>query len=101
MISSPAETAPGAMTLRYVPGIAATVNVFSQPGISIQPRKVAQGTRGKVTSSSTSSPIVQRSPISAPLTSTPSVVRFSPNDPEASVRSSSRSQRSRSSRAYA
>src|SRR6476619_201278 len=91
-MSSPADTDPGATTQRYAPGIEAAVKVLSQPGMPIQPRNVEQGTRGEVTSSTSSSPIVHRSPLSAPLTSIPIVVRFSPNDPDVRVRPSSRSQ---------
>ena len=46
-----------------------------------------------------SGPIRQRSPISAPLASAPSVVRFSPNTPFGSGRPSWAAQKSRSSRA--
>src|SRR4051812_2514606 len=88
-ISSPAETVPGATTRRYAPGIAASVNVLTQPVIPIHPRNVAQGARGEVTSKTTSSPIVHRSPINAPLTSMPCIVRFSPKNPDVRVRPSS------------
>ena len=48
---------------------------------------VLQGTRGRVTSSSTpSEPMRQRSPMTAPVTSIPDVVRFSPNMPFVSSR---------------
>lgn len=62
---------------------------------------VRHGMRPEVTSSTRSGPIRQRSPIFAPLTSSPEIVRFSPNAPFASVRPSALSQASRSSRAKA
>jgi len=48
-----------------------------------------------------SGPTRHRSPISAPLTSSPEVVMFSPNTPPGSSRPSSVAQVSSSSRAYA
>ncbi|MDQ0696411.1 hypothetical protein QF048_002853 [Streptomyces sp. W4I9-2] len=64
--------------------------------------KVRHGMRPDVTSSTRSVPTRQRSPIRAPLTSRPRVVKFSPNTPLASFRPpSSRSQASSSSRAKA
>src|SRR5690348_16664817 len=58
------------------------------------------GIRGWATSSTTV-PIRQRSPITAPVTSSPSVVRFSPNIPGGISRSSCSPHHCSSSRAYA
>jgi hypothetical protein len=85
------------MTRRYVPGLAAAVNRLIQPARASQPWKVPHGIRGMQTSRTTSGPMRQRSPITAPVTSTPSVVRFSPNTPFRSGVPSSAAQPSRSS----
>ncbi len=60
------------------------------------------GVRGMVTSTTTApspSPIRQRSPISAPLTSMPLIRRFSPNRPAGTSRSSSADHQAASSSA--
>ena len=87
------------MTRKYEPGRAASVNRLIQPASASQPWNVPHGTRGRDASKTTAVPIRQCSPISAPLTSARSVVRFSPNTPSGSGRSSSAAQKSRSSRA--
>ena len=69
------------MTRKYDPGRAACVNRLIQPACASQPWKVPHGIRGQQASRITSGPIRHRSPIRAPLTSTPFVVRFSPNTP--------------------
>ena len=77
--------------------MAASVNRLIQPACASQPWKVPHGIRGADASRIRSGPIRQRSPISAPLASAPSVVRFSPNTPFGSGRPSWAAQKSRSS----
>src|SRR5690606_11083264 len=77
-ISSPAPSSPVSITRKYAPGRPASVKRLTQPGSPIQFRNTAHGVRGPVTSS-TAVPTRHRSPSSAPVTSTPTVVRFSPN----------------------
>ena len=98
---SPARTSPGSSTRRYAPGRPARVNRLIQPGRPICASNVTHGIRGEVTCSTSVSPTRQRSPITAPVTSRPMVVRFSPNCPARSGRPSCAAQASRSSRAYA
>jgi hypothetical protein len=85
-IGSPARTTPGETTRRYAPGRFSCANRFTQRGSRILAWKVAQGIRPNVGSSTSSSPIRHCSPITAPLTSTPVVVRLSPNSPPGSSR---------------
>ena len=77
-----------------------SVNRFTQRGSAMCLAKVAHGTRGPHTSSRVS-PTRHCSPTSAASTSRPLVVRFSPNIPSASSRSSSAPHQSSSSRATA
>ncbi len=62
------------------PGREACAKRLTIVGSPIRSASLAHGSRGWQTSSSTA-PIRQRSPTTAPLTSRPSVVRFSPNAP--------------------
>ena len=59
-------------------GAAGVQERFWKPGEPMRASSLKQGMRGPVTRSSTV-PIRQRSPIRAPETSMPAVVRFSPN----------------------
>src|SRR6267378_5251447 len=77
-IASLAATEPSEMIRRYAPGRSASVKRRMKPISSIRTPSRQQGTRGSATSSSVV-PTSQRSPTSAPFTSIPSVVRFSPN----------------------
>ena len=88
------------MIRRYAPGRLACANaltIFRSPN---RMPSFEHGWRGWQTSNSTV-PTRQRSPISAPVTSTPSSVRFSPNIPSATSTPSTSSHQSESSRAYA
>src|SRR5690242_8001386 len=76
------------------------MNSAMNPGRSIRASSLKQGSRGWVTSRSVV-PIRHRSPTRAPVTSTPSVVRFSPNVPGARADPRRSPHQSRSSRAYA
>jgi hypothetical protein len=96
-IRSPARIWPSWITRRYGPGRPASVNRLIQPGRPSHAWKVWHGIRGLDTSTITSRPMRQRSPIRAPLTSTPAVVRFSPNMPSRSGTPSSACHMSRSS----
>src|SRR6266851_334127 len=58
------------------------MNSSMNPGRSIRASSLKQGSRGWVTSRSVV-PTCQHSPTRAPVTSRPSVVRFSPKVPEA------------------
>ena len=91
---------PGSITRKYAPGEPPCVKVFIQPLIPRRLAKVLHGVLGRVTSSSTpADPTRQRSPMTAPLTSMPEVVTFSPNIPLVRSRSSRAAHASRSSRA--
>ena len=68
------------------PARAFCVNRLTQRRSPRCPWKVPHGIRAAVTSSTTSEPIRQRSPIARRTRRAPSVVRFSPNAPSASVR---------------
>src|SRR5207249_4456383 len=95
-ISSPAATEPSEMIRRYAPGRSASVKRRMKSISSIRTPSRQQGTRGSATSSSVV-PTSQRSPTSAPFTSIPSVVRFSPNCATGNDRPSSLSHHRKSS----
>ena len=78
---SPAWMVPVRITRRYVPTRPASVKRLTHWGSPIRRWKAAHGTRGEVTSTSTSRPIFQRSPMTAPVVSMPATRRFSPKMP--------------------